>query len=63
MFGLSLKQRTQVWHTLCECDGFVEPLLFFSATGKSENGEGGIAFDDESEKEQWEEDQRVTIHP
>lgn len=27
--------------------------------GKKENGEGGIDFDNEDEKEQWEEDQRV----
>lgn len=27
---------------------------------KREEGEGGIQFDDEDEKEQWEEDQRVS---
>lgn len=29
-------------------------------TGKKDNGEGGIFFDKEEEKEQWEDDQKVS---
>lgn len=32
-----------------------------SASGKKD-GEGGIAFENEGEKEQWEEDQKVSDH-
>lgn len=31
-----------------------------SSTGKKDNGEGGIFFDKEEEKEQWEDDQKVS---
>lgn len=34
--------------------------VFFSP-GKREGGEGGIAFDSEEERQQWEEDQRVSM--
>lgn len=31
------------------------------SSAKRNDGEGGIMFDDEDEKEQWEEDQKVNI--
>lgn len=31
-----------------------------SFSGKKDNGEGGIFFDKEEEKEQWEDDQKVS---
>lgn len=31
-----------------------------SPSGKKDNGEGGIFFDKEEEKEQWEDDQKVS---
>lgn len=34
--------------------------LIFTAAGKKEDREDGISFEDEDEKEQWEEDQRVS---
>lgn len=36
-------------------------ILFVFPLGKK--NEGGIAFDDEDEKEQWEEDQKVRLIP
>lgn len=32
----------------------------FSSLGRKEDGEGGIMFDNEGEKEQWQEDQKVS---
>lgn len=31
-----------------------------SSSGRKDNGEGGIAFENEDEKEQWQEDQKVS---
>lgn len=32
----------------------------FSSSGKKDNGEGGIFFDKEEDKEQWEDDQKAS---
>ena len=52
--------------TICVCvyiylfiHSFIHWCIFSSA--KREDGEGGIMFDNEDEKEQWEEDQKVSI--
>lgn len=37
-----------------------EMYCYASSTGKKDNGEGGIFFDKEEEKEQWEDDQKVS---
>lgn len=34
-------------------------MTFLLSSGRKEDGEGGIMFDYEDEKEQWEEDQKV----
>lgn len=34
--------------------------LCFSSSGRKEDGGGGLAFDNEDEKDQWEEDQKVS---
>lgn len=41
----------------------MKPCLnrLFLAVGKKEDGEDGISFENEDEKEQWEEDQRVSV--
>lgn len=31
-----------------------------SSSGRKDNGEGGIIFDNEEEKDQWQEDQKVS---
>lgn len=38
----------------------IEMYCSVSSTGKKDNGEGGIFFDKEEEKEQWEDDQKVS---
>lgn len=35
-------------------------LILPFSSGRKEDGEGGIMFDDEDEKEQWQEDQKVS---
>lgn len=34
--------------------------MFSSSSARKGDGEGGILFDNEDEKEQWEEDQKVS---
>lgn len=44
-----------VMHMQCVFDFFLNLL------GRKEGAEGGIMFDKESEKEEWEEDQKVSL--
>ena len=49
-------QRYNFKHYYVPCD-----LILFNVSGRKEGGEEGIMFDNEEEKEQWEEDQKVSI--
>lgn len=60
--GKGTKKKLFSTDTNVSHDEFDSVSYSASASGKKEDGEGGIEFDDEDEKEQWEEDQKVSTY-